>query len=545
MSRFLKTPEALIFFVSLWLALVCNISYWQVIAGSHPDGTLATLGYFGSFFSLTVGFIGLVMLVFAIGRIARVALALALVVAASASYFTSRYGVLIDADMVMNIVETNQAEALELVSPSLLVFIALAGLLPALAVWHYPLQARRIGTALLQRGAAFLVVAALILVPLTVSQKEIFSVIRNHKELRHMIAPLNAMSAGVVTIRDALETPPEYQPIALDALHEPAAAGGRKPTVHVLIVGETARAANFSLDGYGLDTNPELEQAAGIRFFEAASCGTATIVSLPCMFSIHGRNDFDRERSKYEDNLLDIVARAGYDVLWIDNGNGCKGICARVANRDVHLSHVQAICPDDTCFDEILVEELKNTLPTITEDTLIVLHQLGSHGPAYYRRYPDSYRVFQPDCRSANFGDCSQGEISNSYDNTIAYTDHVIAAAIDVLSDHADEFDTSLIYVSDHGESLGEHSLYLHGMPYRLAPAEQTTVPMIVWLGHDNLPERLATPVCDNDAAEAPVSHDNLFHTELGLLGVSTDVYEPAMDLLSSCRAGTRLASST
>jgi len=545
MSRFLKTPEVLIFFVSLWLALVCNLSYWQVIAGSHPDGALPTFVYFVSFFSLTIGLISLVMLAFAAGRITRVVLGLALVVAASAGYFTSKYGVLIDAGMITNIVQTNKAEAFELVSPGLLAFIALAGVLPALAVWYYPLQARRWRAAFLQRGVAFLLVAGLILVPLTAYQKEIVSVVRNHKELRHMIAPLNAMSAGVVTIRDALETPPDYQPIALDALHASATASGRKPTVHVLIVGETARAANFSLDGYRLDTNPELEHTGDIRFFEAASCGTATAVSLPCMFSIHGRDDFDRERSKYEDNLLDVVARSGYDVLWIDNGNGCKGVCARVANRDVHVSHVQAICPDDTCYDEILVEELKNMLPTITNDTLIVLHQLGSHGPAYYRRYPESYRVFQPDCRSANFGDCSPQEISNSYDNTIAYTDHVIAAAIDALSEQGDRFDASLIYVSDHGESLGEHNLYLHGMPYRLAPAEQTTVPLIVWLGQDHNIDRPTTIACDSSAAEAPVSHDNLFHTELGLLGVSTEVYEPAMDLFSACRAGTRVASST
>jgi len=545
MSRYFKTPEALILFVSLWLALVCNVGYWQVIAGSHPDGALPTLAYFGSFFSLTVGLIYLVMLAFAVGRITRIVLASSLLIGASAAYFTSKFGVLVDPGMMTNIVETNRAEALELLSPSLLAFVAFAGILPALAVWYYPLETRQPRRALLQRGAAFLIVFGLILTPVAANEKEIFSVVRNHKELRHMIAPLNAMSAAVVTVRDALETPPEYQPIALDALHDSAKAAGRNPRVHVLMIGETARAANFSLGGYELDTNRELERAAGIRFFEATSCGTATAISLPCMFSIHGRTDFDREKSKYEDNLLDVVARAGYDVLWIDNGNGCKGICARVASRDVHLSHVQAICPNDTCYDEILVEELKNMLPTITDDTLVVLHQLGSHGPAYYRRYPDTYRVFQPDCSSASFVDCTQQQISNSYDNTIAYTDHVIAAAIDALSANADRLEVSLIYVSDHGESLGEHGLYLHGMPYRLAPAEQTTVPMIVWQAKDGVLEHATTTVCDKDADTTSVSHDNLFHTELGLLGVSTEVYQPAMDLFSICRGNTRIAAST
>ncbi len=537
MTRYLKTPEAMIIAVSCWIALISNTGFWAVIAGEMPAGLLLSTPYFAAFLSLTVGLISLVLLLLAFGRPAPILLGVALIIAASANYYTARYGVLFDSGMMTNIVETNTAEAFELMSLPFMGVIAIAGLLPALAIWAYPIKPRRVRTAILHRGTALLVAMILIVTPLLTSQKEIFPVVRNHQELRHMIAPLNVISASYVSVRDRLETPPEYRPVALDAAHSTAATQNRKPLVHVLIVGETARAANFSLNGYAVNTNRELAQEKSALFFSMQSCGTATAVSLPCMFSIQQHDHFDRELSKSEDNLLDVATRSGYEVMWIDNGNGCKGICARVASRDVHLSNVENICPDGACYDEILINELENVLDTVSSDTLIVLHQLGSHGPAYFRRYPESFRLFQPDCQSANFGDCSQQELTNSYDNTIAYTDHVIAAAIAALSARSDDLDTSLIYVSDHGESLGEHGIYLHGMPYKLAPAEQTAVPMILWLsaGADSLLVRKAR--CEEDETPPPLSHDNLFHTELGLLGIRTEAYRPDLDILSNCRS--------
>jgi len=544
MPRCLKTPEALIFLVSTWIALVCNTGFWHVIASNKPPGTLPTVLYLSSFLLVEIGLISFVMMLLVVGRPGRTVLGLALVVAAGANFFTARYGVLFDPGMLTNIVETNRAEAYELISPTLIAVLAVSGLIPAIAIWRYPLSPRRLPTALMHRSFATLIALGLIGGPLYASQKEIFSVARNHQELRHMIAPINILSASYVSVRNNLESPPTFQSIALDASHANAATENRKPAVHVLIVGETARAANFSLNGYALNTNPELAQRSGIQLLAVGSCGTATAVSLPCMFSNQERKGFDRDVADNEDNLLDIAMRSGYDVHWIDNGNGCKGICSRVATVDVHSSHSETICPDSECYDEILVENLQAVLSSVSKDTLIVLHQLGSHGPAYFRRYPETFRPFHPDCRSANFGDCSQQEISNAYDNTIAYTDHVIAAAIDALSAHTDDFSGSLIYISDHGESLGEHNLYLHGMPYQLAPSEQTTVPMIVWLGQNPLGHGRTMSTCTANANATSISHDNLFHTELGILGISTDAYKPAMDIFSDCRTGIHLADS-
>ncbi|MGB5166738.1 MAG: phosphoethanolamine--lipid A transferase [Woeseiaceae bacterium] len=536
MLRYLKTPEALIFVVSVWIALTCNLGFWRVIAESQPPGVLSSIIYFASFLVLAVGLISLVMLLLAWGPVTRVVLILALLIAAAAGYSTLTLGTLFDSGMLTNIIETNSAEAVELLSPWLVAFIAVFALLPAIAVWRYRILPRRVSVAVLQRSVGLLLALAMIGGAIFTNQKEIFSVARNHHELRHMIAPVNVISAGYSLTSDLFETPAVYQSVAVDAEHANATAEHRKPRVHVLIIGETARAANFSLNGYLLFTNPELTGKVGVQFLEAHSCGTATAVSLPCMFSIQERAAFDRNMAGNEDNLLDVIVRAGYEVFWIDNGNSCKGVCDRVHSEDVHSLNGPEFCPDGTCYDEILVEALQTKLDQVKGDTVIVLHQLGSHGPAYYRRYPEKYRVFTPDCRSPDFTDCSQEEVSNAYDNTIVYTDHVIAKAIDVLQAASQDFQTSLIYISDHGESLGERNMYLHGMPYKLAPAEQTTIPMIMWLGDGLFQYGQSMSTCAELGSIDTVSHDNLFHTELGLLRISTAAYKPELDLFSGCR---------
>jgi lipid A ethanolaminephosphotransferase len=536
LRRFFRTPEVLVFLSSLWIALTCNAGYWRIIGENSPPGELPALAYAACFLALTVGLISLVMLILTMAGFTRSILSLSLLIAAAAGHFTGHFGVLFDTGMLLNVLETNQAEALELISLRMVVFVVLVGLLPAIIMWRLSPPSRRFPTVILHKSIAAVAALTLIGGPLYANQKEIFSVARNHQELRHMIAPLNVISAGYRQASENLHASRPFKQIALDAMHLPSAQKNDRPSVHVLIVGETARAANFSLNGYRSKTNPELQQLAGISFIEATSCGTATAVSLPCMFSIQGRTDFDRDESRNEDNLLDIAARAGYEIYWIDNGNGCKGICSRVINRDVHTSKSSTVCPNDICYDEILVNELESIVSNMTYDTLVVLHQLGSHGPAYYRRYPEEYRVFQPDCRSPNFGDCSTEEISNAYDNTIAYTDHVIAAAISVLKKHSEEISSSLIYVSDHGESLGEHNMFLHGMPYQFAPSEQTRVPLLAWLSPDTRDNQKIVDSCDLQENSIQISHDNLIHTELGLLEIETSVYQPNMDIFTACR---------
>jgi glucan phosphoethanolaminetransferase (alkaline phosphatase superfamily) len=183
-----------------------------------------------------------------------------------------------------------------------------------------------------------------------------------------------------------------------------------------------------------------------------------------------------------------------------------------------------------------MLKDLGERLRTIKRDTVIFFHQIGSHGPAYSERYPAAFERFKPACRAYELQHCSQQEVVNAYDNTIAYTDHVLSRQIEMLRAAADTIDGLLIYASDHGESLGEQGVYLHGMPYRFAPRVQKEVPMLLWVS-DGYAQRAQLNIsCLRQRSKAPVSHDALYHTILGAAEVRDRAYDPSLDVLSSCR---------
>jgi lipid A ethanolaminephosphotransferase len=194
------------------------------------------------------------------------------------------------------------------------------------------------------------------------------------------------------------------------------------------------------------------------------------------------------------------------------------------------------LCRGDECYDEILLHGLQDYLDRQHRDTVIVLHMKGSHGPAYFKRYPSAFEFFTPACASIQLDRCSRQEIVNAYDNTLRYTDHVLSQTIDLLRANAQRFDTAMLYVSDHGESLGENGLYLHGLPYAFAPQEQTHVPMLLWFS-DGLRQRLGIDAaCLSAHQHTPLSHHFIFHSILGLSNVQTAIYRPELDLFASCR---------
>jgi lipid A ethanolaminephosphotransferase len=219
---------------------------------------------------------------------------------------------------------------------------------------------------------------------------------------------------------------------------------------------------------------------------------------------------------------------------WWDDNTGSKNVASRTDYRSFSDANDPRYCKDRECLDEGMIAELSGWLATVKGDSVLVLHQMGSHGPAYSERYPTAYARFKPECRSAELGSCSSDEIVSAYDNTILYTDHILASVIDILKAHQDGIAPAMIYMSDHGESLGEHGLYLHGAPYVVAPSQQTHVPFVLWQGSE-----LKTTVdaqCLSSRAAAPASHDNLFHTVLGLMSVRTSSYKPDLDVTASCR---------
>lgn len=446
-----------------------------------------------------------------------------------------RYGVLFDRWLVQSLFETNAAEATSFLSLSNgLAWMALT--LPALWISYRP----RSSEPLDFRSAATIRFTLLglgvvsFLAPAGLFYKGLASIGRNHRSLRYQIVPLSGIdSARRLAQGKWFERSIPFQRVGLDATRVRSNQEEPRRRIFVLVVGETARAANYPFSGYPRDTNPFTKDLGLLSFEKVQSCGTMTAVSLPCMFSDQDRDHFDGDRVRQRENLLDILVRSGYSVEWRENNTGCKGICDRIPSETMIMTHPQSpLCEGGTCYDEVLLEGLTKKLESSDQDQVVVLHLLGSHGPTYYRRYPPDQAFFQPDCPRKDIENCSDEEIRNSYDNTIRYTDKVLSRVIEVLKQQADKADTAMLYLSDHGESLGEYGIYLHGTPYAIAPAVQTSIPMQLWISPSwKARASLNQAALERVAHSFPLSHDNLFHSVLGLLDVRTEVYRPELDV--------------
>lgn len=454
-------------------------------------------------------------------------------------YFMYQYGIVIDRTMVQNVLETDVREAAELVNWQMGIYLGLTGLFPVLLVARaridYPAGLRGLAARVGVAGGALLLAAIVLLL----SFKSLAPAFREHRELRYQLTPMNLVHALQGHMRSRLRTPVAVAALGRDAVKGRTWSGQARPTVVVLVVGETARAASFSLNGYARETNPLLAREPGlINFTNVQSCGTATAVSLPCMFSGMGREEYDGATARGREGLLDVLSHAGLRVVWRNNNSGCKGVCDRIEVVDLSIPQPDAPhCTAAECYDERLLEGLPEMLRQPQRDLVVVLHQKGSHGPAYARRYPAGFSRFGPVCETTEFQKCRREEIVAAYDNTILYTDHVLSRAIGMLRRAAQEggADTALLYVSDHGESLGERNLYLHGAPYLFAPPEQTRVPMMLWMS-DAFSTRFGIDrTCLAARREQSFSHDNLFHSVLGMLDISTAIANPRLDIFRPC----------
>ena len=469
-------------------------------------------------------------------RTVRPVLAVLFIATAFATFYIDRYSVFINTEMLQNVLHTDWPEARELLTPALGLHLLLYAGLPLLVLSRIQVRPRPMSRAL---GVRLLTVAgALALTALVVFPqfRAVSSLMRNHHEVGGLITPANYLSSGFRLARKAVATPAgPREVIAADASRTGGVAAGQRPKLLVLAIGETVRSANFGLSGYARDTTPELGALDLVSYPRVQACGTSTEVSVPCMFAPVGRRNYDEARIRREQSLLHVLDRVGFNVLWLDNQSGCKGVCDGLPAERIPGDADPALCDGERCLDAVLLPRLAAAAAAEPGDLVVVLHLLGNHGPAYFRRYPDEFRRFTPSCDSSELSKCSDAEIVNAYDNAILYTDHVLAAMIAYLQDLPDR-DTALIYVSDHGESLGESGIYLHGLPYSIAPAVQREVPMLMWLSDSLLETTGVDESCLKAGASGEVAHDHLFHSVLGLLDVMTTAREPSLDLFASCR---------
>lgn len=533
----------LIFCISAYWVLVYNLPVFNKILEyfQTPDGSAIWLTA-SVFLILMCGSIA-AMSLFIFPRITKVVLTLLTTIAAAAFYFNLRFGTIINSEMVRNVLATDVAEASEFFNPSFFSDIAILLLPPVFVIWKTKIQTVPFRTAVLNALTHFLLFIGIGLMTVFLSYQGLAAFIRGEPVVRNLITPLNVLSSTFQAVFK--EKSPEGKQTRKIIDESPTlgnTAGNERGVLFVVVVGETVRLQNWQLAGYQRDTNSELSRRKIISFKDTTSCGTSTDVSLPCMFSRIGRENYDRKKILEEESLLPLLKRAGANVYWIDNQSGCKGVCQGVEELKIDKKRIPSLCKGNRCFDEALLAGIDlKVLSHPNAVNVVFMHQLGNHGPAYYKRYPESYEIYKPVCRDEKLQNCSKEEIVNAYDNAIRYTDHFLSGVIDWLSG-IKNMDTGLLYVSDHGESLGEKNMFLHGAPQFIAPPEQTKVPMFLWFS-DNLKERLGlNEACMKSRAEIPSSHDQIFSTMLGILDVKSKLYEGRLDLTSQCRAPNLLA---
>jgi lipid A ethanolaminephosphotransferase len=531
------SAEALTLLVCLFFVLVSNRAFWQQALADRSWSQPGTWQFAAS------AFVALVALQFALlvlpmtQRLVRPLLALLLFATAFASYFMQKYSAYLDPVTLRAVVRTDIHEAGELFSWSLLPHLLWQAVLPAWLLWRLPLNSRRWQIALGWRLGWMFVALLVAAAALFATFADISSLMRNQPALRYLITPGNYVYSLVrATGTDARQAAQPLVPIGTDAALGPGWRARTRPVLMILVVGETARAANWGLSGYARQTTPELARLDVINYTDVTSCGTATETSLPCMFAPVGRRQYDEQRIRSQESLLHVLNRAGFAISWRDNQSGCKGVCKDLPAEQYDTRRTPGLCDRNRCLDEILFEGLDAEVADASRSRVIVMHGLGSHGPSYFDRYPEAFRRFTPTCDTGDLRRCSSEEIVNAYDNSLLYTDHVLARTIAFLQAQQARYDTLMVYVSDHGESLGEKNLYLHGVPYPIAPREQTHVPMVMWLSPGYRSSFGVDLACLREHATQPVSHDHLFHSTLGLLDVQTTVREPAYDISAACR---------
>lgn len=538
---------ALTALVSAWCLLALNAAFWGRVWSLRPPAAVHDYLFLASLFVLAFAIINLFLGVLASVRpLAKPLLALVVLLGALASYFVLAYGVLIDKVMIRNVFETKPVESAELVNLKLLSYVGLLGLLPAVLVLCWPLARLSWRRELAQRLAVLVATLAAVAVVAVGFYQDHASLLRNNRELRYVLVPVNWISSVASYVAETTRKPLPYQPIGdgartgarLATAASPGGGAADRPFVFVLVVGETARAANFGLAGYARQTTPELARTPGLVYFtEVSSCGTSTAISVPCMFSDLGRAGFSPERARARDNLVDILGKAGWQRRWYGNNTDCKGVCRDVEEQRVDPRvHPQFCKPGAPCMDGGMFADFGRGLGAVAPRQFIVMHMLGSHGPGYHLRYPPEFAKFVPACRQTDFSKCPVAEVVNAYDNTLLYTDHLLAGAIDALAKLGPGADSALLFVSDHGESLGENGLFLHAMPYAVAPRVQTHVPMVFWAS-PGAADRLGIDMsCVAARRNEPLSHDNLFHSVLGLLDIETTARRSELDLFAPCR---------
>lgn len=537
-KNFRLSSVAVTLLLAVYFTFALNIALEKKLFNIFQDAADFKIGFAISLFFFFIASFNILFTLFSWRPVQKPLFIILIPLSAAVSYAMYHYGIIFNTDMITNFVETDMAEAGSYVNIYSVSWVLVLGFFPSFLLYCINIQHTSPLREFKHKALSVMVSAAVIGGIASLYYVDYVTVARNNDNIQRMIVPTYYLSSGYKFIKkNYLTKPVPYREIGTDA--HIASASANQKNLMVLVVGETARAKNYQLNGYDVPTNPFLTGQDVYSFLNVSSCGTATAVSVPCMFSHLTKQGYSKKMAGSQDNILDIAQRAGFQVTWLENNSSCKGTCENVEVIDVRRDGLarDKFCQDGTCHDEIMIPNIQKAIADTTQNNrLIVLHLNGSHGPTYYQRYPDEFAVFKPDCARSDIQNCSQQQVVNTYDNTIRYTDYVLSKVIETLKDQGDDWTTSMLYISDHGESLGEGGLYLHGMPYSFAPDEQTHIPMIAWFSNRYKIANRINPVCLNRKAETGhFSHDNLFHTALGMMDIHTEIYDSQQDAFGEC----------
>lgn len=537
MRKLTLSSNQIILLLTIYHIAVFNIGYWTNfldIVGAM-GGIAKNLALVLTMSIFLICTLNIILQALFYPYLHRILMPVILLLSSAASYAVMTQGIYFNDEQIINIVQTNIGEAGAWINTKFIVWLMITGVIPALfylfkiklksdVMWY---------KAIAWRVASVVISLSIIALIAVASYQSYASYFRNHKAIVHKIVPSNYLGASIKAGYNHYEQNRPFVTIGEDAKRKYPQQANKN--VLIFVLGETTRAKNWGLNANAPNTTPQLAQRQDvINFSDVSSCGTATAISVPCIFSNMTRDEFKLQDARHQEGLMDVLQRAGLYTSWRENDAGCKGACDRIKHIEIEPLVDKSQCKGGLCYGTALLHKLSEEIQAMPNDGIIVLHTNGSHGPAYFERYPAELKKFTPTCDTNQLQDCSAEQLENTYNNTIVAIDDMLTKTIQLLEQT--QVNSALFYVSDHGESLGENGLYLHGAPYVVAPKEQTQVPMIFWANSGFYQAKNLDAQCLDANKDKSYSHDYIFHSMLGLFDVSTREYQEKLDLFQPCR---------
>lgn len=464
----------------------------QVDPGTNGKIILVCLGLL----MLVIDFLAYYIVLY-LGRfIGKIILAITFIIDAGCLYFINTYDVYLDKTMMGNVFNTNSQEATGYYSSTFILYMLVAGLIPCLIIFLSKVDYGKLKKFFRNVGIA-------LLIGLGIGFGNMSNwpwIDKNSTVLGSLILPWSYIVNTCRYFNSERANNRE------EILLPDATISNDDKDVVVLVIGESARRDHFSLYGYERETNPLLAQEENLKVFLAESSATYTTAGVKAIL------DHQPVKKLYE-ILPNYLYRAGVDVIWRTSNWG---------QSPLHIEKYSKL--EDGHYDIELIDGLAEAITESGKNkVLVVLHTSTSHGPSYNKRYPAEFEKFSPVPQTVEMSTCPQDQLFNAYDNSILFTDYILDSTINILKG-LEGWNSTMIFVSDHGESLGEGNLYMHGVPYSIAPKEQIEIPYIVWTSNAGQEYK------DIDMA----SQYSVFHSVLYKLNVESPVYDEEMNIFSS-----------